>query len=180
MMGLALLGLAVNGFAAWNLSRGNTQNERVLTWHLIEDVLGWAVVLVGAIVIHFTGAAWIDPVLAIALAGFVMFNVLRYLKSTLYLFLQGRPANFDSDRFLRETLSVHGVEKVDQLAVWSLDGESSVLSARLHLHSVRDPQEIERVKDGVRAFAKAQGAQATLETCLSAEHPHSASDDETC
>lgn len=46
MMYFALAGVAVNGYAAWRVSRGNTLNERVISWHLIEDVLGWAAILV--------------------------------------------------------------------------------------------------------------------------------------
>lgn len=172
MIALAAIGISVNGFAAFRLSKGHTQNEKVLTWHLVEDVIGWAAVLVGGILIHFTGWAWIDPALALGLATFVSFNVLRYLKETLYLFLQGRPLNFDERRFLREVSSVPGIERVDNLAIWSLDGDSSVLSLRLHLHSVRDPNEIEGIKARVREFAKAQKARATLETCLTAGAPH--------
>jgi cobalt-zinc-cadmium efflux system protein len=172
MIGLALLGLAVNGFAAWRLSRGATQNEKVLTWHMIEDVIGWAVVLVGAILIMITGYAWIDPALAIGLSLFVLFNVSRHLKETAYLFLQGRPDNFDEDSFLEAAAAIPGVEKIDHLAVWSLDGETSILSARLHLHAVREPMEIERVKASVRNLAVLQGAQATLETCLEETAPH--------
>lgn len=173
---LALLGLTINGVAAFRLSRGQTQNERILTWHLLEDVLGWAAVLVGALLIIATGATWIDPLLAIGLALFVSFNVFRHLKDTAFLFLQGRPRNFNEETFLGEALAVDGVEKVDHLAVWSLDGETSVLSARLHLHNVRDPLEIERVKREVRAAAGKQGALATLETCLM-EHASSTSTD---
>lgn len=172
MMALAFLGFAINGVAAYRLSRGETQNEKMLTWHLLEDVLGWAVVLVGALVIQITGAAWIDPLLAIGMAGFVSFNVIRNLRVTAYLFLQGRPENFDEGKFLAEAMAIEGIEKIDHLAIWSLDGESSVLSARLHLHSVRDPLEIERVKSAVRELAKQQKAQATLETCLAAHEGH--------
>jgi cobalt-zinc-cadmium efflux system protein len=172
MIALALLGLTVNGFAAWKLSKGATQNEKLLTWHMIEDVLGWAVVLIGAIIIVLTGYAWIDPLLAIGLSVFVLFNVLRHLKETAYLFLQGRPENFDESKFLAQASLIPGLEKIDHLAIWSLDGETSVLSARLHLHSVREPLEIEKVKAAVRDLASQQGALATLETCLAESVEH--------
>lgn len=172
MMGLALVGVIVNAFAAWRLSQGQTQNEKVLTWHLIEDVLGWVVILAGGLIIWITGVKWLDPLLAIGLALFVGYNVFRYLKETIYLFLQGRPRNFDVDLFLDEALKVSGVEHIDHLAVWSLDGEYSVLSARLHLHSVRDPEAIEMIKNKIRELATQQKAQATLETCLAADSSH--------
>lgn len=168
----AFIGLAMNGLSAWRLSRGQTQNERILTWHQIEDMMGWAVVLIGGVVISLTKIVWIDTVLAIGLAAIVMLNVLRHLKNTAYLFLQGRPPGFNEALFLKEALSVSGVEHIDHLSVWSLDGKTSILSARLHLHSVREPLEIERVKKDVRQAAARQGAKATLETCLAAQVPH--------
>jgi cobalt-zinc-cadmium efflux system protein len=165
--------LGINAVAALRLSRGSTQNEKVLTWHLIEDVLGWAAVLIGAILIRFTGASWIDPLLAIGVSLFVSYNVFRYLKNTLYLFLQGRPDSFLENEFTAEVLQILGIEHIDHLAVWSLDGERSILSARLHLHSVREPLEIEEIKSKVRAIAARHGAiQTTLETCLSNDVIH--------
>lgn len=172
VMAFAVLGLAVNGFAAWRLSRGSTENEKMLTWHLFEDMMGWAIVLVGGFVMALTDIAWIDPALAVGLSIFILYNVLNRLKDTAYLFLQGRPASFDEKKFLADALAVPGVEHVDHLAVWSLDGQTSILSARLHLHSVRDPLAIETVKAGVRLAATSQGAKATLETCLAAQVPH--------
>src|SRR6056300_453753 len=50
MLGLAVLGITVNGFAAYKLSGGQTMNEKVLNWHLLEDVLGWTAVLLVSIV----------------------------------------------------------------------------------------------------------------------------------
>src|SRR5690606_13780287 len=72
MLLLALLGIAVNGLAALRLSKGKTMNEQVLKWHLLEDAIGWAAVLVGAIVILLTGWAWVDPLLAVGVAVWVM------------------------------------------------------------------------------------------------------------
>jgi len=166
---LAFLGLVVNGLAAWRLSHGGTQNEKMLTWHSVGDMMGWGSVLLGGIVMALFEVAWLDPLLAIGLATVVLFNVIRYLKQTAYLFLQGRPTSFDEDLFVRETLAIRGIEKIDNLAVWSLDGRTNILTARIHLHSLRDPLDIERAKTEVREIANRHGAMATLETCLANE-----------
>ena len=57
MLRHALLGIAVNGYAPFRLSGGKSLNERVVSWHLIEDILGWAAVLVVSIVMMFTNAS---------------------------------------------------------------------------------------------------------------------------
>ena len=70
MLGLAILGVAVNGFAAYKLSAGTTLNERVLNWHLLEDVLGWVAVLIVSIVLMFAEIPILDALLAV---GFTLF-----------------------------------------------------------------------------------------------------------
>ena len=60
MIGLAILGIFVNGFAAYKLHGGHSMNEKVLNWHLIEDTMGWAAVLIFAIVLAVAGAITIQ------------------------------------------------------------------------------------------------------------------------
>jgi cobalt-zinc-cadmium efflux system protein len=52
MISLAFLGILVNGLAAFGLSHGHSHNEKILSWHLIESLLGWIAVLIGALCIR--------------------------------------------------------------------------------------------------------------------------------
>jgi len=132
MMGAAALGLAVNGFAAWRLQRGRTQNEKVLTWHLVEDALGWGAVLIGAIIMWFRPDwAFIDPLLALLVTLFIVWNVLRTFRQSLRLFLQAWPENFSEADFRARVLAVPGVEALHDLHVWSLDGDQHVVSMHI-------------------------------------------------
>lgn len=45
MLMLSIFGMAVNDFAVYKFSAGNSLNERVLNWHLLEDVLGWVMAI---------------------------------------------------------------------------------------------------------------------------------------
>src|SRR6185436_11718806 len=87
MLLLAIVGIAVNGIAAWRLGHGHSHNEKMLKWHLIEDVLGWVAVLIGSVVILLFKWNWIDPFLALGISLFVLFNVVRRLVETLNVFL---------------------------------------------------------------------------------------------
>ena len=91
MIGLAILGIAVNGSAAYKLSGGSSMNEKVLNWHLLEDVLGWVAVLIVGIVLHFVHWPILDPLLSVLFTLFILFNVVRYVIDTTKLFLQGNP-----------------------------------------------------------------------------------------
>lgn len=154
MILLAILGVLVNGAAFFRLRGGDTQNEKVLGWHLFEDFAGWAAVLIGAIIIHYTNAVWIDPLLACALAFFILWNAFKNLKSTVSLLLQRAPLQFDEKHFLEKLKSKKGICEVHDLHVWSLDGASSVMS----LHVVLEPdinkiEDILAVKGAVREVA---------------------------
>lgn len=128
MVILALGGIAVNGLAAWKLGHGHTQNEKVLSWHLIEDMLGWVAVLFGAAGIYFFQWKWLDAVLGIAISIFVSFNVARQMYKTATLFLQGNP-DPNSLREFREVVStIPEVIGLHDLHFWSLDGAHHVLS----------------------------------------------------
>ncbi|MGM0633372.1 MAG: cation diffusion facilitator family transporter [Pseudomonadota bacterium] len=131
MLGLAVLGVIVNGVAAWRLSEGRTLNERVLNWHLLEDVLGWVAVLVVAIALQFVDWPILDPLLSIGFTLFILANVVRMLWSTGRLFFQAVPDR-TMQREIRQTLlALDDVDEVHHLHLWSLDGEHHVLTAHL-------------------------------------------------
>ncbi|NNM27960.1 MAG: cation transporter [Akkermansiaceae bacterium] len=128
MLGFACLGVAVNGYAAWRNSRGKTLNEKVISWHLLEDVIGWVAVLIGAVVLMQTNWTWIDPALAIAISLFILFNVVRRLREVTATFLQAAPAEIDMDALKAELAELPEVASIHDLHAWSLDGERHVVS----------------------------------------------------
>lgn len=133
MFGLALLGIAVNGAAVWKLRGGQTQNEKVLNWHLLEDVLGWVAVLVVSVLLMFFDWPILDPMLAIAFTLFILLNVLRLLKQTLHLFFQGVPEAGLLRAIRKQLLQLPEVAEVHHDHAWSLDGEHHVYTAHLQL-----------------------------------------------
>jgi cobalt-zinc-cadmium efflux system protein len=135
MLWLAMLGVVVNGAAALRLRSGKTMNERVLNWHLLEDMLGWVVVLVAAIVLHFVQWTWLDPALSVAFSLFILFNVLRSLKKTLRLFAQATPDNELSLQVKQALSSIEQVQSLHHFHMWSLDGDKHVVSAHIKLNS---------------------------------------------
>ncbi len=150
MAGLAVLGVLVNGFAAWKLSAGKTLNERVLNWHLLEDVLGWVAVLIVAIVLQFADWPILDPLLSILFTLFILFNVLRNLRATLRLFLQASPDENLADEIRERLRALPHVQDVHHLHLWSLDGEQHVLTAHLVLDIPISSESHARIKASIR------------------------------
>ncbi len=128
---LAVFGVIVNGYAAFKLSHGKSLNERVLNWHLLEDVLGWVAVLIVSIILMFVDWPILDPLLSIGFTLFILVNVLRHLGSTVKLFVQASP-DPEVYRKIREQLtSLELVDDAHHLHFWSLDGERHVLTAHI-------------------------------------------------
>lgn len=131
MLALAILGVTVNGIAAYRLSKGNTLNEKILNWHLLEDVLGWLAVLIVSIVLQFADWPILDPLLSVGFTLFILSNVVRNLWVTGKLFFQAVPDKAIHEEIQRKLLAVEGVSEVHHQHLWSLDGEHHVLTAHI-------------------------------------------------
>lgn len=140
MLWLALLGITVNGFAFFKIKKsnehsghhGHSHNSRAVMLHLLEDVLGWVAVLIGAVVIYFTNWYWIDSILTWAIALFIAYNATHNLISTMKVLLQAVPENINIEELSNELQQIDGVEDIHDLHIWSLDGQYNVGS----LHAV--------------------------------------------
>lgn len=161
MFWLAILGVAVNGFAAWRLSQGSTLNERVLNWHLMEDVLGWLSVLVVSVVLYFFDWPVLDPVLCILFTLFILVNVFKHLRTTLMLFAQSVPDPQLREGVLNRLAALDNVNEVHHLHIWSLDGERHVLTAHLVLDTVLSTEQQIGLKQHVAAVLEEYQLQHT-------------------
>lgn len=135
MIGLAIVGLIFNGIGFYRLKKGSSMNEKVLSWHLLDDVLGWSVILIGAIIIQFWDNHIIDPLMTIGFTAFTLWGVGKNIKETLNIFLQGVPAHINSEGIKQDLLSIPGVKGVHDIHVWSLEGETDIFTG----HVVVDP-----------------------------------------
>jgi cobalt-zinc-cadmium efflux system protein len=93
MIALSVLGIVANFIAMMKLKRGGSLNEKVVSLHFMEDVLGWVAVLIGSLVMMFTELPIIDPILSILISAFILFNVFRNLRVVFRILLQGVPEN---------------------------------------------------------------------------------------
>ena len=149
MIVLAIFGIAVNGFAAYKLSHGKSLNERVLNWHLLEDVLGWAAVLLVAVVLTFVDLPVLDPLLSIGFTLFILFNVTKTLIDTVKVFLQATPDTKVRQDIINDLKSLDNINSVHHVHVWSLDGANHVLTAHLELKQAIDNLEQKIVKQDI-------------------------------
>jgi cobalt-zinc-cadmium efflux system protein len=154
MFYFALLGVAVNGYAAWKLSKGKTLNERVITLHLIEDVLGWVAVLIASIFLIFYPNPYLDPALSLLIAAYILWNVIKRLRETVFLFLQGQPLDVDKSAIEKEIRAIVHVDSTHHTHIWSLDGEHHVFTSHVKLKPLQSMEDILHVKNELKRIMK--------------------------
>lgn len=168
MILFAVVGVCVNFGAAFLTRDGDSLNQKAVNLHMLEDVLGWLVVLVGAVVMRFTDWALLDPILSIGVAVFILVNALGTLKEILDLFLEKTPKGIDINQLQKHLMELEGVLDVHHLHIRSMDGQNNY--ATMHIVTDADPQE---VKERVRAELRAHKiGHVTLELERIGEHCH--------
>ncbi len=168
MITLAVVGAAVNFIAAYFTKEGDSINQKAVNLHMLEDVLGWLVVLVGAIVMRFTDITYIDPLMSLGVAVFILINAVKNMKEVLDLFLEKTPENISVSELREELCKTEGIKDVHHIHVWSIDGHNHL--ATLHVVANSD---FCAVKERVRQELKEHGiVHSTIEIESENEHCH--------
>lgn len=122
MIIFAVLGVVVNFLAAYFTKEGDSLNQKSVNLHMLEDVLGWIVVLIGAIIMRFTDISIIDSILSILVSCFILVNVFKNFKDILDLFLEKIPNDISILGLKKELLKIKEIDDVHHIHVWSIDG----------------------------------------------------------
>lgn len=161
MIIFALIGVIINFLAAYFTKEGDSINQKSVNLHMLEDVLGWVVVLVGAIVMNFTDIKVIDPIMSILVALFIFINAIKNMKSILDLFLEKTPDNINIEEIKEHLLSIDGVDDIHHIHVWSIDGYKTLAT----MHIVTTVDNISELKKEIREELEEHGiCHAILET----------------
>ena len=168
MIVFAVIGVIVNLLAAMFTREGGSLNQKAVNLHMLEDVLGWIVVLIGAIVMRFTDFYIIDPIMSICVALFIFVNAIKNMKEILDIFLEKLPKGIELEEIKHHICEIEGVSDVHHIHIWTLDGQSNY--ATMHIVAKGETHEIKHL---VRNELKEHGiSHVTLEIEEEGEHCH--------
>ncbi len=168
MIVFAVIGVLVNFLAAYFTKDGDSLNQKAVNLHMLEDVLGWLVVLVGAIIMRFTDIRIIDPIMSMGVAIFIFINAVKNLKEVLDLFLGKIPHDISVEEIKEHLTEIDGVKSIHHIHIWSMDGNQNY--ATMHVVVNGDAH---RIKDNIREELREHGiGHATLELESENEHCH--------
>jgi cobalt-zinc-cadmium efflux system protein len=172
MIVFAVFGVCINFAAAFFTRKGASLNQKAVNLHMLEDVLGWIVVLIGAILMKFTDIFVIDSVMSVGVAVFIAANAIWGLKEALDLFLEKTPKDIDIHEIKEHLSHIEGIIDVHHIHIWSMDGNSNY--GTMHIVTMCDHH---KIKEAVREELREHGiVHVTLEIESDGEECH----DEHC
>ena len=160
MLLISIIGIIINFIAAYKTREGDSLNQKSVNLHMLEDVLGWVVVFLGSILMKFTDISYIDSIMSIGIACYILIHALKNLKKVLDLFLVKTPASIDIDHIKKELLEIPNINDIHHIHIWSIDGVNNYAT----LHAVSDVKDLTATKKAIKECLKEHGiAHSTIE-----------------
>ncbi len=156
MIWLAIGGVLFNGAAFIRLRSGKSQNEKVVSWHIMEDVLGWVAVLIGSIIMKFWEVPIIDALLSVAVTFYIFYGVFKNFIATVRIFLQAKPDNISEKKIIKNVLLLPKIKSVHDTHLWTIDGEKVVFTLHVVVDQSLISDEIIALKKAVRTLCRQQ------------------------
>ena len=143
MIIFAIFGVIVNSLAIYFTKEGESLNQKAVNLHMMEDVLGWFVVLIGAILIKFTNIVIIDPIMSIIVSSYILINALKNLKNIIDIFLEKTPNNISVDKISKQILALDNVKDIHHIHIWTIDGYNNY--ATMHIVTTKNSHNIKDI-----------------------------------
>lgn len=172
MILVAVVGVVVNFIAAYMTHGSESVNERAVSLHMLEDVLGWVVVLIGAVVMRFTDMYLIDPIMSLCVAVYIFIHAYKNLRAATLIFVDKVPDNISVRKVHDRVMSVDGVLDVHHIHLRTVS--VGVISASMHIVSKTAPKEIkEKVREALHELSvshitlelEAEGEECSARDC---------------
>ncbi len=156
MLSAALVGLGVNIFIAFWLRREQRLNLNVRSafWHVLGDALASVGVIIGAIIMMFTGLYLVDPIVSVLIGFIIVLAAWRIFREGMKVLLEATPHQVDVAGMIEGLRMIHGVKDVHDVHVWSISPELHAMSCHVLIDdmAVSEAAEIRReVEDVLRA-----------------------------
>lgn len=132
---IAVIGLAMNLLAALGLHRhaGDDLNVRSAFLHVLGDALASLGVILGGVIMLFTGWFILDALVSLGIVLILAFGALRLLREAGHILLEGVPRHLDLNRVLAAMQGVTGVAAIHHLHLWSICSHITALSAHVEV-----------------------------------------------
>jgi cobalt-zinc-cadmium efflux system protein len=134
MIAVSVLALVINGGITFAVTGGRRDlNMRSIWIHNLGDALSNVAIIIGALAIRYTGAAWLDPLIGIAIGAMVFWSGIGILRESTHILLEGLPRSMQLEKVARAMLTVEGVQEVHDIHIWTLGTDLYALSCHIRI-----------------------------------------------
>jgi len=179
MLTIAIIGLGANIFVAlWlRTEQRNNLNVRSAFWHALGDALASVGVIIGGLIIMFTGWFWVDPIISALIGVIILLAAWQIFKEGMRVLLEATPSGVDVMKMLQVLKQMPGVKDVHDVHVWSISPELRALSC----HVLIDDLPTSQAADIRRQIAEVAEQQFNIEhTTVQMECQQCAANDMFC
>tara|TARA_R100000656_G_scaffold73567_1_gene54761 strand:+ start:320 stop:1213 length:894 start_codon:yes stop_codon:yes gene_type:complete len=152
MLGLAIVGIAVNTVAAYRMSKNKGLNSKMVMYHLFEDLFGWIAVFVVSIVLLFKPWYILDSILSIFISLIILRGVYKNLIKVGMIFLQKFPDKLDIDKIQAKLLQFDLIKDIHGIKGWSIDDETYYLSLHVTVPEGTDISQIDELNIKIKSL----------------------------
>ncbi len=133
LVGVGIVAVVVNLGTALLVRRGSAAdlNLRSVFLHLLGDVVSTLGAVLAGVIIYFTRADWVDPLVSVLIGFAIIAGAWSILQETIQILLESSPRDVDMQSMVDELLRVPGVRGVHDLHVWSLSRNLRTMSAHI-------------------------------------------------
>lgn len=169
MILFAVVGVIVNFFAVYFTRGGDSINQKSVNLHMLEDVLGWLVVLIGAFIIKLTNFNIIDPILSIIVAAYILLHALHTLKTVFDLFLEKIPHDIQVDEIKKHLKEIKEIIDIHHIHIWSIDGYDNYATMHVVTKTNKTAELKHKIREELEEFSISH---VTIEIEGKDEHCH--------
>ncbi|HEM5984721.1 TPA: cation transporter [Streptococcus suis] len=161
MLILGIIAVIINFFASRIVKNGHSHNESILSLHFLEDILGWLAVILVSIILQFTDWYFLDPLLSLGIAIFILSKALPKAWNSVKILLETSPQGVNLEEVKEILLALENVHEITQLNVWTMDGYEHCATVTVKL---TNPAVADKTKAKIRNSLHSFGIiQSTIE-----------------
>ena len=133
LIAVGLIAVVINLVTAWLVHHGSESdlNLRSAFIHLMGDVLSTVGAVIAGVIIYFTNANWLDPLVSVLIGFLILYNAWGILKDAIDILLESTPRDVDVQAMVKDIAQVDGVLGVHDIHVWSLTQSLRTMSAHI-------------------------------------------------
>ncbi len=133
LIGVGLIAVIINLVTALLVHRGSQSdlNLRSAFVHLMGDVLSTVGAVIAGVIIYFTGANWLDPLVSVLIGFLILYNAWGILRDAVDILLEATPRDVNIKNMVNDIIQVKGVLGIHDIHVWSLTQSLRTMSAHI-------------------------------------------------